>query len=331
MDLSRRKFIITGSAAASAALAFGSCKSGGRAEPAALTSENPPRSRVALSRNPELFPLGKHPCPETVKQILDQTIAAFAGIPAADYFSHLFNPGDKVSLKINCLSGRSMSTHRKTTQAVIELLQESGLPPDNITVWDRKEQDLLNAGYTINKGKGVKFIGVDTDGYDSGLTAHRSIGSFFARILSKTDKIISLPVLKDHGIVGVTLGMKNFFGAIHNPNKYHIDAGNPYVADLYSHPLIKDKVVLTIIDGIAGQYEGGPPPMPQWQWNCGGFVIGTDPVAVDRIGLKIIEEQRALHKIPSLTEASRFPEYLKTAEKLGLGNFDLNKIEVIEV
>jgi len=224
-----------------------------------------------------------------------------------------------------------MSTHRELTAAVIDLLQQAGLPVDNITVWDRKKQDLLNAGYTLNQGKGVKFIGVDTDGYESELTAHRSIGSFFARILSQSDKIVNLPVLKDHGIVGVTLGMKNFFGAIHNPNKYHIDAGNPYVADLYSHPLIKDKVLLTIIDGIAGQYEGGPPPMPPWQWNFGGFIAGSDPVAVDRIGLKIIEEQRALHKIPSLTEASRSPEYLKTAEKLGLGNFDLEKIEVVEI
>jgi uncharacterized protein (DUF362 family) len=137
--------------------------------------------------------------------------------------------------------------------------------------------------------------------------------------------------LKDHGIVGVTLSLKNFFGAIHNPNKYHLNNGDPYIADLFSYPAIKDKVVLNIVDGIVGQYEGGPPPMPQWQWNFAGILCGSDPVAVDRIGLDIIETARAKNGLMSLTEASRFPAYLKTAEKVGLGNFDRARINLIEI
>ena len=331
MKQTRRKFLLSAGAALSSALALASCKSSSRTESEVYTPSNPSRSRVALARKPELFPLGKNPSPENVKQVLRQVIETYAEQPADKFFARLFRPNDRITLKINCLSGKSMSTHKELTDALIELLLQTGHPPDNITVWDRREQDLLNAGYCLNRGSGVKIIGADTIGYESELTAHRSIGSFLTRILAQSDKIISLPVLKDHGIVGVTLGMKNFFGAIHNPNKYHLEAGNPYVADLYSHPLIKDKVVLTIIDGLAAQYEGGPPPMPQWQWNFGGFIVGSDPVAVDRIGLKVIEEQCALHNIPSLAQASRFPEYIKTAESLGLGNFDLDNIDVIEI
>ena len=181
----------------------------------------------------------------------------------------------------------------------------------------------------MNRGRGVKVYGVNSSGYSEELLIHRSIGSFTANIMGRADKIISMPVLKDHGIVGITMGLKNFFGAIHNPHKYHLNGGDPYVADLYSHPLFKNKIVLTIADGIVGQYEGGPPHQPQWQWNHGGLLVGEDAVAVDRTGLDIIEKKRAEAGVPSLSELSRFPHYLETAGKLGIGNFQKENIEIV--
>ncbi len=299
--------------------------------PDSQSASSQDKSRVIVCRRPESFKLGEQPGKSSVKKLLQSALEGFYDnrLPE-DAIAEKFSPGDKVGIKVNCLSGKSMSTHRELAFALAELLVDAGVKADNITIWDRKDKDLTGAGYTLNRGRGIKVTGVDADGYSDELTAHRSIGSFMARILEKSDKIINLPVLKDHGIVGVTLGMKNFFGAIHNPNKYHPNAGDPYVADLYSHPLIKDKVKLTIIDGITGQYEGGPPPMPQWQWNFGGLIIGSDPIAVDRAGFDIIESKRREMGIKSLQEAGRYPEYLRTAEKLRLGVFDNNQIEIIE-
>ena len=69
------------------------------------------------------------------------------------------------------------------------------------------------------------------------LTVYGSAGSLLSNTLAHTcDAVINLPVLKDHGIVGVTLALKNLFGAIHNPNKYHTNAGDPYVADVNMFP-----------------------------------------------------------------------------------------------
>ncbi|MGW8178255.1 MAG: DUF362 domain-containing protein, partial [bacterium] len=65
------------------------------------------------------------------------------------------------------------------------------------------------------------------------------------------DVVINLPVLKDHGITGVTMAMKNLFGAIHNPNKYHLNTGDPYVADVCMLSPIRQKVRLTICDGLS--------------------------------------------------------------------------------
>ena len=289
-------------------------------------------SKVADIRKPGDFPLGNPPAKDKIKSLLDNGLCAYFSVSdPSDGLKQLFRPDETIGIKVNCLSGRFMCTHIDLVFSMIELLKRAGMNEDQIIVWDRLDRDLTGAGYKLNRGRGVKIYGADSDGYSDELLIHRSIGSFTAKLMDKCDKIISMPVLKDHGIVGVTLSLKNFFGAIHNPNKYHIDCGDPFVADLYSHPLFRNKIKLTIVDGIVGQYEGGPPHQPQWQWNHGGLLIGEDAVAVDRTGLDIIEAKRSEAGIKPLSEVSRYPRYLETAEKLGTGNFSREKINVVRV
>ncbi|HEX7343939.1 MAG TPA: DUF362 domain-containing protein [bacterium] len=251
--------------------------------------------------------------------------------PVAALREH-FSPKDRVGIKVNCLSGRRMSTHVELVDAIVQRLIQAGVPPRNILIWDRLNNDLRQAGFKLRPyGEEVACAGCDVLGYDNDLTVHRSIGSLFAR--SVTDLCtaqINVPVLKDHGIVGVTLGMKNFFGAIHNPNKYHPDRGDPYVADLYSHPDIGGKVKLTIVDALEIQPDGGPPFQPQWCQDYGGLMTTNDPVALDRIGWKLIEDLRKAKGLPSLAEAKREPTYIHTAVGLGLGVDDLEKIQFRE-
>lgn len=332
MDIPRRNFVKNiGLVTAGTAVGLVDCCGKSRPD-TACRFEAKRKSNVVVCVRPQLFPAEKNTGKEACKELLTDALCGFFN--SADYkkpLNSLFSAADKIAVKVNCLSGMRMSTHPELVWAMVDILIEIGISSDNIIIWDRYDRDLTGAGYILNKGKGVKVIGNDSYGFTRELFSHASIGSFFSGILRDADKIINMPVLKDHGIVGVTLGMKNFFGAIHNPNKYHLNAGDPYVADLFSHPWIKNKVKLTIIDGIVGQYEGGPPSMPPWQWNFGGIIVGQDPVSVDRTGLDIIEQKRAENNIMSLTQASRFPEYLKTAEKLGLGNFSKDKIEIAQV
>ncbi|MFQ6110313.1 MAG: hypothetical protein ACE5L7_12250, partial [Candidatus Aminicenantales bacterium] len=55
----------------------------------------------------------------------------------------------------------------------------------------------------------------------------------------------------------------------------------------------------------------------------------VDPVAVDSVGWKIIEDLRARKGLPSLKEEDREPAYLKTAQKMGLGIAEWEKIQVL--
>ena len=60
-----------------------------------------------------------------------------------------------------------------------------------------------------------------------------------------------------------------------------------------------------------------------------GLVISADPVAVDRVGLEILEHLRSRSGLPSLREAGRPVKYLDSAEKLGLGLADMTKLKII--
>jgi len=280
------------------------------------------KSRVVVARDPA----------GNVQKFLDRAVESLYG---ADAWKKIVRPGETVGLKVNCLSGRGAATSTALVEAVCERLQQAGVPQGNIVIWDRLNSDLESAGFKPSARKDrIRVIGNDDAGYDPELVVSGSAGSLLSKTLTRTcDAVINLPVLKDHGIVGVTMALKNLFGAIHNPNKYHINAGDPYVADVFAMPAIRKKVRLTICDALTAQYEGGPSYMPQWSWPFHGVLASEDPVALDYTGWQIIEKKRAEKGMKPLRELKREPAYIaRAADALhGLGTNDPNRIEVVEV
>ncbi len=124
--------------------------------------------------------------------------------------------------------------------------------------------------------------------------------------------------------------MKNYFGAIHNPNKYHDTNCNPFVAELFDTDPIKKKHRLSIIDAVIVQYHRGPSYHSKWAEKHESFIFSLDPVAADTVGWKIIEELRSWKGLPSLKEENREPAYLRTAQTMGLGQARLRKIQILE-
>ncbi len=250
-------------------------------------------------------------------------------------WQQLFNKDDIVGIKINCLAGRGISTSHELVDAIIEGLRSAGVPDRNIIVWDRANRDLEKAGYAIKTDRnGVKCYGNDQVGYTSDIYEYGEIGSHLSKILvHQCTAIINVPILKDHGIVGMTNALKNFFGAIHNPNKYHDNFGDPYIADVNMLAEIRSKTRLIISDALTAQYEGGPPFMPQWAWNHNSLILGFDPVAIDKIGWNIIEQKRKEKGLPTLAASGREPTYIATAADANhrLGQNDLSKIKILQV
>jgi uncharacterized protein (DUF362 family) len=296
----------------------------------------PQKSKVVLARDVQLRGSGTAPDSARLLKMLDRAMQAlYASDSPLAAWKKVARPGQVVGLKVNCLAGRGISTNVLLTEVICDRLQEAGMSKKDMIIWDRLNSDLESAGFHVgSRPDHIRSIGNDTLGYEENLAIYGSVGSRLAKTLTQVcDVVFNLPVLKDHGIAGVTMALKNMFGAIHNPNKYHLNVGNPYVADLNAVPLIRQKVRLHICDAITAQYQGGPSFMPQWTWPYNGLLVSADPVALDYVGWQIIEQKRAEKGMKSLQELKRAPAYITTAADAQhqLGTNDPKHIEQVEV
>jgi len=272
---------------------------------------------------------------DLVEKMLDDAVVRLTAAKSSrDAWAALFSKSDRVGIKVNALAGRRLSPHMDLVTALVRGLEKAGVPAASVIVWDRANGELERAGFEIEMGKrNLKCFGTDAldrGGYEPDIEFAGSVGSCFSQIITRhCTALINVPVLKDHDLAGVSVGMKNFFGAIHNPNKYHDNNCNPYVADLNAHPFIQKKLRLTVCDAVTGQYHGGPAFKPQWSWPFNGLLVSRDPVALDQVGWMLVEQERKSRRMPSLKEAGREPTYIRTAAKLGLGVCDSESIQVV--
>ena len=272
--------------------------------------------------------------PVIIQRMHERGIQLLTGQPsAAAGLGALFRPSDRVGIKINTIAGRRLSTPPEVALPFSKLLAQAGLLEKNIVIWDRTNIELKEAGYKLQAGSGLRIFGTDAvgAGYTAEPLVHLNIGSLLSTI--QTDFVtasVSLAILKDHGLAGITAGMKNYFGAIHNPNKYHDTNCNPYVAELFDMPEIKTKHRLTILDALVVQYHRGPSYHARWADRFESLIFSLDPVAADFIGWQIIEKLRKAQGLPTLSEDKREPLYIQTASRMGLGRAAVNDIQLIE-
>ncbi len=304
------------------------CLAGALASPISAQA----KSKVVIARDAENAIDSAH-----LLKLLDRAVQGVCDADSPlEAWKKIVRPGEVVGLKVNCLAGRgSASTSPMLVEAVCERLQQAGIRAGDLVVWDRLDADLESAGFHPSTRAGhIRYIGNDQAGYESDLAMFGEAGSLLSTTLTRTcDAIINLPVLKDHGIAGVTMALKNFFGAVHNPNKYHSNAGDPYVADVNMLPPIRRKVRLHICDAVAPQYEGGPSFMPHWSWPFRGLLASHDPVALDFTGWQIVERKRAEKGLPTLRAARREPSYIARAAdaRHRIGTADPAGIETVEI
>lgn len=251
-------------------------------------------------------------------------------------WKHLVSPGQVVGLKVNTIAGRGLSTNITLVEAVAARLRQAGIAANDIVVWDRTDRELERAGFHLTAsaaGQSFRCMGTDQIGYEEDAESHGSVTCRISKILTRVcDTVINLPLLKDHGYSGMTLALKNMYGVIHNPQECHAGGCNPGVADVNMLPTIRNKVRFAIADLTTVAYEGGPGYRPQYAWQRNAIMVAEDPVALDTVGWRIIEDKRAEKGLATLEAAGRPPRYLATAADEGhrLGVNDPNRISLIE-
>lgn len=267
-------------------------------------------------------------------------------------WAQFIKPDERIGLKISTLGRPILFTHHGLLQALVKELEEYGIRKDNIIIWDRFESHMEDCDFDINRKRGkVKCYGTIASNKEGDLIDEEvffesdfdnpekreesGTRSYFSKLFSQhCDKIINLPVLKDHRLSGVTLCLKNVaYGICENNSRFHGEEHiGPFIADLCAHPQVREKVVLHILDGLEGCYDQGPRPrllralfLPKSLW------FGTDPVAIDALGLQRIDRERKFKALPSLQEDGRPIDHIALAAKRGLGVSDLARIKVEKI
>jgi uncharacterized protein (DUF362 family) len=295
--------------------------------------------------------------PRVVHEMVARLVLAATGQPeVAKAWESLVSPNDRIGIKISAAGGELFTTHHDVVNAIVDGLVAAGHPRNTIIVWDRSLGGIKDAGYRAGiDGYHLQAI-TPRDGYDAKavLTApfmgqliwgdldylgdarkmlsdieNTSNVSHFSKILSgEVSKIINVPVMsisETNGIAGCIYNM-----TIPNIDNWRRFAQGPRfgtesLAEIYANPLIAKKVVFNLMDGLIAQYAGGPQSQPNYAAHHATLYASRDPVALDAIALKRLEEWRARASLPKIGQQAA---YIGFASQLGLGNAAPNRIEL---
>ncbi len=105
------------------------------------------------------------------------------------------------------------------------------------------------------------------------------------------------------------------------------------LAGLWELPIVKGKTRLNILVMITPLFHGKGPHHynKEYTWNYQGLVIGTDPVACDATGLRILKAKR-LQYFGNEQPFAVSPHHIQVAQdKYHLGYADENRIELVKL
>lgn len=288
------------------------------------------KSRVIVATDKAVLKDESQVVQSVLEKMLDRSVAKLTGTSSgAEGWQKLFKPEDVVGIKVNCLFGKGVSTRPEMAQAVVRGLKLAGVKEQNIIIWDRSTNDLVKCGFKPNKdGAGALCYGDDGDWGE--LIEQGEFKGRISKIISdKVTAFVNLPILKTHGIAGISCCLKNHYGSFDNPGSHHGGHCNPAMADFSAIPVVKKKTRLVVVDALRPQYDGGPGLKADAQFDHYSLMASLDPVAADYEGLQVIQKRRTESGLDPI--GPKVTAWLQSAQERGVGVCDPAKIEVIRV
>jgi hypothetical protein len=152
--------------------------------------------------------------------------------------------------------------------------------------------------------------------------------SYFGKLLTqRVTKIVNVASFKNTGH-GISMATKNLgYGSLCNTGRLHAPLFFNVCTEVLAAPVIRDKLVLNVLDALRGQYDGGPDKNAQFVYPNHTLYLATDPFAMDMIGHQHLVAKRREMGV-AVNDHPRFTDYLFYAEGLGLGVVSPGKIEL---
>ncbi len=299
-----------------------------------------------------------------VSEMCSRGMTSLTGLKdARDAWASFFTPADMVGIKVNCSGAPDIMSTPAVVAEIVRNLNAVGVKPSQVWIYERFLGQLQSVQYekwvpegvhieavektrrSIREYDPATYVEVDFFGEDD------TRSNMVRLVTERFTKIINVPNMKDHGASGVTGCLKNIaYGNFSNVARSHRNAKTntlSFIGTLAAVEPLRSKTVLQVMDGLRGVWHGGPfSPNPKFRFYPKMIRFGTDPVALDRLLIPVIEEKRKAENAVSVFDRSssiidprsrrdnpnknayiREPGHIEFATRFGLGVYDLGKIK----
>lgn len=250
-------------------------------------------SRVVLVRHPDAVDESGEPNADIVSNMLDEAVTALLGIESpASAWKALLRPEDVLGIKTNVWS--PLRTPSVLEQAVKKRALGAGIPEDNLSIKDR---------------------GVLDD-----------------PVFRKSTALINARPLRIHHWSGIGGCIKNYIMFVREPWTWHDDSCAD-LGGLWKLDVCRGKTRLNVLVVLTPQFYGvGPHHFdPAYVWPYKGLLVGRDPVALDALGVRLLDEMRKRSFDPP-PKGGTSTKHVRLAEtRHGIGVADLERIELVRI
>ena len=249
-------------------------------------------TKVVLVRNQQLFANGDEPDAKIAKEMLDRAVCILTGEnEAAAAWKTIIKPTDVVGIKTN--SYNALPTPAVLNEALKERALSVGVKENNVSINDR---DVLNDP-----------------------------------VFQNATALINIRPMRTHAWSGVGTLLKNYITFSNNRPSFHDDSCAS-LATLHFLPEVKGKTRLNVLVMFRPQFHhvAANQVSEEFLWKYSGLLVGFDPVAVDSVGLRIIEGKRNEH-FKENTPLNPPAKHIAFADtQYHLGTADPTKINLIK-
>jgi uncharacterized protein (DUF362 family) len=310
---------------------------------------------------------------DVVREMMDRGMRALTGeATTLDAWRRFFEPGDVVGIKVNAGGVPHVVSSPAIVAETCRQLVAVGVPATSIVVFERFRNQIDAIGYPAHLPEEVEVFAAeggnrrtDNRAYDPetyvevDFFGEEDTRSNMMRLVTRRlTKIVNIPNMKDHGATGATGCLKNLaYGCFSNVARSH-SRGQTHtrtsVGAFAAVEPLRSRSVLQIMDGLHAVWHGGPfARTTRYVFHPRRILFGTDPVAIDRLLLDVIDDKRKAEGAISIWDRSpkhlkfndagsrdsdpnvniliREPGHVEHAARLGLGVADLAKIRVEEI
>ncbi|MFQ6092175.1 MAG: DUF362 domain-containing protein [bacterium] len=251
------------------------------------------KTRVVLVRDADVMDKKGRIDAEAIQQMLDDGVTAlFDKKDPVQVWKNLVKPSDVVGIKSNVWS--PLPTPKEVEQALKQRVMDAGVPEKRIGISDR--------------------------------------GVLRSRTFRNCTALINARPLRTHHWSGVGGCIKNYIMFVPKPSDYH---GNSCanLAAIWNLPIVKGKTRLNVLVLLRPLFHGiGPHHFDRtYTWTYNGLLVGTDPVALDAVGLHLFRAKRLAYFGEERPMKPR-PHHIVLADtRHHLGTSDLGKIELVKL